>query len=80
MALRILGRNYYSQISENLQKEFDDYRQKALGHSLIDFKGGSKLSKTKATEELEILLKDQALNAQQQNNLRNYQAFLQELI
>ncbi len=80
LALRILGRNYYSQISENLQKEFDDYRQKALGHSLIDFKGGSKLSKTKATEELEILLKDQALNAQQQNNLRNYQAFLQELI
>lgn len=79
LALRILGRNYYAHISEDLQKEFDTYRKKALNHELIDFKGGKKLSKTKASEELGELLNDEALNAQQQNNLRSYQEFLAAL-
>lgn len=79
LALRILGRNYYADISENLQKEFDAYCQKALNHELIDFKGGSKLSKLKAQEEIAALLKDTALNAQQQTNLQTYQKFLREL-
>lgn len=79
LALRILGRNYYADISENLQKEFDAYRQKALNHELIDFKGGAKLSKIKVNEEIDALLKDLSLNSQQKNNLYAYQQFLNQL-
>lgn len=78
LAWRLLGRNYFEILPENMREDFQLYLQKAGSESCIDYRGQERLSMEKVLQTIDRLRVERILSDAQKKLLNEYEYWLKE--